>query len=273
MSHSATIAFIGAGNMSQAIIAGLIRGHYPADQIIATRTNSEALAQLAAQYAIHTTTDNHAAMQQADVIVLAVKPQMMAQMLAEVTEKGIDLSNKLVISVAAGLSCQRLTQLLGQPCALVRAMPNTPCLVGLGMTGLFAESLTEQQRSLVETIFNGTGKWLWLAQEQQIDHVIAAAGSAPAYLFLFLEAMQQKAMTLGFDEATARLLINQTALGAAQMVASQPDSLAELRAKVTSKGGTTHAAICHFEQLQLREIVADAMQAAIDRAQQLAQTL
>ncbi len=264
-----TIAFIGAGNMAHAIIAGLVTSGYPAQRIIASAPSQANLASLHSQYAIQVTSDNLAAARQADVVVLAVKPQLMAEVCQPM--QVIDWSNKLVISIAAGISVARLQQLLAAQPALVRVMPNTPSLVNQGMAGLFAAPEANQgDKHFTEQLMNSVGKTCWVREESAINSVIAAAGSAPAYFFLFMEAMQAEAIAQGFDKQTARLLVEQSALGAAQMVAENPQlELATLREQVTSKGGTTAQAITTFEQHQLAEIVAKAMQAAVRRAQEM----
>lgn len=263
------IAFIGAGNMTRSIIAGLISSGYPKDKITATNPSTEKLDHLSQCYGIHTSTDNLQAAQQADVIVLVVKPQMMA-MAAEPLQQ-IDFSNKLVISIAAGISAKRLNEMFASELNLVRVMPNTPALVGKGMSGLFAvEHINEQDKCFASDLLSAVGEVCWVAQESGINSVIAAAGSAPAYFFLFMEAMQAEAINQGFDEATARQLVQQAALGAAEMVVANPETqLSTLREQVTSKGGTTAEALRTFNEHQLQEIVAKAMQAAVSRAEEM----
>lgn len=265
-----TVAFIGAGNMSRSIIAGLVADGYPAERLIASNPSQGKLDALAQEYGIRTTNDNRAAVQEADVVVMAVKPQLMAQVCAPIAE--LDLSGKLVISIAAGVTCERLSGYLGGHRALVRTMPNTPSMLGLGMTGLYAdEAVGDNDRAFAGRLMAAVGEILWLEQEAGIDQVIACAGSSPAYFFLFMEAMEQGAAALGVKPEDARLMIQQAAIGAAEMVRHNPQlSLAELRAQVTSKGGTTHEAVQTLEQQGLRDSVNDAMQAAVRRAQEMA---
>lgn len=264
------LAFIGAGNMSRSLISGLIQSGYPATAIMATNPSSEKLERLAADFGIHISQDNTQATEWAQAIVLAVKPQMMANMLAELQAQGTSLDGKLLISIAAGISVSRLEQMTGQQ-SIIRTMPNTPSLLGLGMTGLYARPHIEQsERDYAEHMMQAVGKTLWVSDEDGINQVIAAAGSAPAYFFLFMEAMAAQALQSGFSEQEARLLVQQTALGAANMVAANPDiSLSELRAQVTSKGGTTAEAIRHFQEQGLAQLVANAMTAAVTRAREL----
>jgi len=263
------IAFIGAGNMVKAIVSGLVSNGYPAELITATAPSETRRLPLETEYGIHTTSDNLAAAQQADVVVLSVKPQMMADVCAPL--QGIDWSGKLVISIAAGIQSARFDEMLGCKLNLVRVIPNTPSQLGLGMSGLFAPShVSEQDRAFAAELMVSCGKVCWVEQESGINNIIAAAGSAPAYFFLFMEAMQAEAIAQGFDQQTARLLVQQSALGAASMVVGNPETeLSTLRENVTSKGGTTAEALRTFNEHQLSDIVAKAMQAAVARAEEM----
>ena len=265
-----TIAFIGAGNMSRAIISGMHASGYPTDKIYAANPSLPKLQALEQDFGINITQDNAKAVNQADVIVLAVKPQLMEKMCQDL-QGNVSLEGKLFVSIAAGIPSKRLKQMLGGDHPVIRTMPNTPSALGKGMTGLYAdETVLQQDRTYAEQLMQSVGEVAWVAEESGIDAVIAAAGSSPAYFFLFLEAMQQKAQELGFDDATARKLVQQAMLGAAEMVCHNPNlELSELRAQVTSKGGTTAKAVEHFQQQGLDRIVADAMQAAVDRAQEM----
>ncbi|PWI32133.1 pyrroline-5-carboxylate reductase [Vibrio albus] len=268
MQHK-NITFIGAGNMARSIIAGLIASGYPAEKITATDPNESQRNILAEQYGINTSEDNSAAAKQSDVVVLAVKPQLM-QVVCEAFE-GVDFSDKLVISIAAGVSVARLNDLLQTELKLVRVMPNTPALVSKGMSGLFAaDTVSAEDKQFAGELMQAVGEICWVEQESGINNVIAAAGSAPAYFFLFMEAMQKEAIAQGFDTDTARLLVQQSALGAAEMVAANPETeLSTLREQVTSKGGTTAEALRTFNEHQLSDIVAKAMQAAVIRAEEM----
>ncbi|WP_428774082.1 pyrroline-5-carboxylate reductase [Vibrio sp.] len=263
------ITFIGAGNMARSIIAGLIASGYPAQLITATDPNQSQRDFLANEYGINTEADNQAAANQAGVIVLAVKPQLME--LVGQGLQGVDFTTKLVISIAAGINAARLNQMLGAELNLVRVMPNTPALVGKGMSGLYApEQVSEQDRQFAAELMGAVGKVCWVEQESGINNVIAAAGSAPAYFFLFMEAMQAEAIAQGFDADTARLLVQQSALGAAEMVIANPQTeIGTLREQVTSKGGTTAEALRTFNEHHLQDIVAKAMQAAVIRAEEM----
>ncbi|WGW00691.1 pyrroline-5-carboxylate reductase [Vibrio sp. YMD68] len=263
------ITFIGAGNMTRSIIAGLVASGYPASLITATNPSQPKLDYLSEQYGINTQSDNTTAAKNAEVIVLSVKPQLMETVGKEL--QSVDYSDKLVISIAAGINSARLNEMFNTTLRLVRVMPNTPSLVGQGMSGLFAaDEVQEQDKKFAAELMSAVGKVCWVGQESGINSVIAAAGSAPAYFFLFMEAMQAEAIAQGFDQETARLLVQQSALGAAEMVVANPETeLATLREQVTSKGGTTAEALKTFNQHQLSSIVAKAMQSAVARAQEM----
>ncbi|MCU1798504.1 pyrroline-5-carboxylate reductase [Pectobacterium polaris] len=264
------IAFIGAGNMAQAIIAGLVSGGYPAQHISVCAPSGKNRDALAAQYGVISSADNVRCAQEADVIVLAVKPQMMATVCEPLREQ-VNFSGKLVLSIAAGINITRFQALLGEPLNIVRIMPNTPSLVGKGMSGMYAPaSVNQADKDFTAQLMQSVGKICWVDSESGINGVIAAAGSAPAYFFLFMEAMQQEAIRQGFSQETARLLVQQAASGAAALVEANPDTpLSTLRENVTSKGGTTAEALRVFNEQQLTQTVAEAMQAAIARAQEM----
>lgn len=263
------ITFIGAGNMARSIISGMIANGYPAELITATAPSQSTRDALAEKYAVNTDSDNAKAAQDADVIVMAVKPQLMADVAKGL--QAIDYSDKLVISIAAGINAARFDEMFATKLNLVRVMPNTPSLIGKGMSGLFApEHVSPQQRQFAGDLMSLVGEICWVEQESGINNVIAAAGSAPAYFFLFLEAMQKEAVAQGFDHQTARKLVQQAALGAAEMVVANPDTeLSTLREQVTSKGGTTAEALKTFNENQLSDIVAKAMRAAVARAEEM----
>lgn len=266
------IAFIGAGNMTRSIIGGLVNNAYPANLITASNPSIGKLAALHADFTINITQDNNEAVNAAEVVVLAVKPQLIEKVCTKLALDQ-DLSDKLFVSIAAGVTTGRLQQMLGGNCAIVRTMPNTPCALGKGMTGLFAESNVDQMnKKYAADLMSQVGEIVWVEKESMIDGVIAAASSSPAYFFLFLEAMQKEAERQGFEHQTARLMVQQAMLGAAEMVCHNPDlELSELRTQVTSKGGTTAQAIESFQQHELEKIVAKAMQAAVKRAEEMAQ--
>ncbi|MEP0356069.1 pyrroline-5-carboxylate reductase [Paraglaciecola sp.] len=264
------IAFIGAGNMTKSIIGGLIKNGYPADLIIASNPSVAKLDIIKAEYGIKTTQNNNQAVEFAQAIVLAVKPQLMEHV-GGAFDKNIDLSGKLFISIAAGITTTRLKEMLGGDYAVIRTMPNTPSALTLGMTGLFADrKILAVDKDFAGNLLSQVGKIAWVEEEPMMDNVIAAAGSSPAYFFLFLEAMEKEAMATGFTKETARLLVQQAMLGAAEMVCHNPHlELSELRTQVTSKGGTTAKAVEAFQEQGLEQLVAKAMQAAVKRAQEM----
>lgn len=265
------ITFIGAGNMAGSIINGLVKGGYPAELICASAPSLTNTKKLVTELSITSSQDNKQSAQWADVIVLGVKPQMMADVCQALVDDGVDLTNKLIISIAAGVSVSRFQSILGKETAVIRTMPNTPSLLQKGMTGLFAsQQATEQDKHFAGELMSAVGEIVWVTQESQINAVIAAAGSAPAYFFLFMESMQKKAIEMGFSEADARLLVQQSAIGSAEMVKqNQHLDLTTLRNNVISKGGTTAEAVRTFNELGLPEIVAKAMQAASDRGEEM----
>lgn len=268
--HS-TITFIGGGNMASSLIGGLISEAYPASKITVSDPNIENNQKLQETYSITTTTDNNQAIKNSDIIVLAVKPQIMAQVCEAMAENYQDWDSKLIISIAAGVSVSRLQGIFGKNTPIVRTMPNTPSLLQKGMTGLFAcPEVSEEQKQLATSLLNAVGKTSWVEKESDINIVTAASGSGPAYFFLFMQAMQESAVKMGFNEEQAKLLVQQTALGAAEMVSQNPElSLETLRQNVTSKGGTTAQAIETFENNELRKIVDMAMQAAAKRGEEM----
>lgn len=265
------IAFIGAGNMAASLIGGLLAKGVPADNIHASEPAAERRQQLQQDLGIHTHADNSQACNDADVVVLAVKPQIMAEVcqpLATSLQPG-----QLIISIAAGISCNSLQQWL-QHQAVVRCMPNTPALLQQGISGLFAaEAVSPDQRQQAESILNAVGESVWVAREDLLDAVTAVSGSGPAYFFLLMEAMTHSGIQLGLEPDTAARLALKTALGAAQMADQGDVDVATLRARVTSPQGTTDAAIRSFETDGFRQVVERALHAAADRSAELAREL
>jgi len=262
------LAFIGAGNMARSIIGGLIQEGYPPEKISASDTQAERLSRMEADFDI-TTGDNHQLARAAEVVVLAVKPQVMSEVARDLRPA---LAHKpLLISIAAGIHSASLSRWLGEEQSLVRCMPNTPSLVKTGACGLYANDRTSnEQKTIAERIMGAVGLALWLDDEALLDSVTAVSGSGPAYFFLVMEAMIDAGVELGLDRETAGRLTLQTALGAAQLAGQSEASVAELRRRVTSPGGTTEAAIQSFEQDQLREVFSRAMNACAQRSGTLA---
>lgn len=262
------ITFVGGGNMAQAIVFGLLKRGYPAGNITVCDP-SEEKRRLFTEKGVQVATDNVAAVSSAEVVVLAVKPQVLAEVCAPLS--AVDFSDKFVISIAAGVSLARLTALLPTATSIVRVMPNTPALVGEGMAGLFAaKNTSENDRTFAQDLLAAVGKILWVDSEEQMHAVTAASGSSPAYFFQFLEAMQQGLIEMGLSAENARELVQQAMLGSAKMVVENPQvDLATLRQNVTSKGGTTAAALNVFNQRQFNDIVQQAMQACVARSKEM----
>lgn len=270
---NSTIGFIGGGNMAASLIGGIIAGGCDATSIHVSDPSPERRDWLTGQFGIHTGEENTALAGQCDVVVLAVKPQMLRQVcegLAEVVRE----RKPLVISVAAGIRSADIERWLGGEAAVVRTMPNTPALLQSGATGLYANPrVSSSQKELAEGIMRAVGLALWLDEEAQMDAVTALSGSGPAYHFLVIEAMQAAGEKLGLAPETARLLALQTAFGAARMALESPDDAATLRQKVTSPGGTTERAIGILEEGGIRGLFEQAMQGAAARAAELADQL
>ena len=265
------ITFIGAGNMASSIISGLVKDGYPSDLICATALHKTTTQKLIAEFSIKGSQDNTASANLAEVVVLAVKPQIMADVCQTLIDEGVDFSNKLVISIAAGISVARLQSILGENVSVIRTMPNTPSLLQKGMAGLFASpQVNNEDKVFSASLMQAVGEMIWVEQESMIDAVTATSGSGPAYFFLFMESMQKKAIEMGFSDEQAKQLVLQTALGSAEMVEKNPQlSIETLRKNVTSKGGTTAAALNKFNELALTDTVAQAMQAAADRGAEM----
>lgn len=264
------ICFIGGGNMAQALIGGLLSRGLPTTRITVSDP-VEQICQILEEKGIQTTTDNVEAIQNADVVVLAVKPQVLATVLQPL--KGL-LSDKLVISIIAGAEIQTISELIGGSQRIVRVMPNTPALVQTGAHGIYAsEAVNAQDRELTSQILAATGLTIWVDSEAQIDAVTAVSGSGPAYFFYLMESMIRAGKNLGLDEKVATALTLQTALGAAQMAITSSNSPSELRKNVTSPNGTTQAALEVFDRAQISQNIQAALAAAQKRSQELAQEL
>lgn len=267
-----TIGFIGAGNMAAALIGGLIADGTAPGDILASDPSAERLAALAGS-GIRTPAHNAETASQADVLVLAVKPQMLKAICGELAAT-VQTHKPLVISIAAGIRTRELDAWLGGQVALIRTMPNTPAMIQCGATALFAgPGVSANQRDTAEHVLRAVGLTRWLDNEDLMDAATALSGSGPAYYFLFMEAMEAAAVELGLPADTAHLLSLQTALGAARMAMESNDSPAVLRQKVTSPGGTTEQALNTFEDGGLRDLVARALASARDRSIELSRVL
>lgn len=272
ISHDNTIAFIGAGNMATCLINGLIAHDYPAHHIVASDPHPEKQEFLQQEFNIHCYPNNKEAVEKANIIILAVKPDKIQSVLSELKEQILH-KKPLIISIAAGVTLKKIQQALdNKPLAIVRCMPNIAAFVQSGATTMIAnQHVSPLQRDLAENILRSVGLTLWVNTEHLIDVTTAVSGSGPAYFFLFMEAMESSAVNMGLSQEEARLLIAQTALGAAKFVLSTDESIESLRARVTSKGGTTEQAIMVFEKHHLRECVGEAMKAAYQKSIELSE--
>lgn len=263
------ISFIGGGNMAQALIGGLIARGLPPTRITVSDP-VEQVRELLKEKDVHVTEDNLAAIADADIVVFAVKPQVLAQVLRPLYGQ---FDDKLVISIVAGAEIATISELLGAE-RVVRVMPNTPALVQTGAHGLYAtEQVNSTDRELASQVLAATGLTIWVNSEAQIDAVTAVSGSGPAYFFYLMESMIRAGKNLGLDEKVATALTLQTALGAAQMAITSSNTPAELRKNVTSPNGTTQAAIEVFDHAQISQNIQAALAAAKTRSQELAQEL
>jgi pyrroline-5-carboxylate reductase len=265
------IRFIGAGNMARSLVGGLIADGCDPALIRLSDPDADRIQDLAHRLGVRILGDNRAVVEDADVVVLAVKPQVLPAVAREIADRVQD-RQPLVISVAAGIRTTDLERWLGAGTAIVRAMPNTPALVQSGATGLFANArVSAGQRDLAETILRAVGLTLWVAEEDQLDLVTALSGSGPAYFFLIMEALQEAATQQGLPAETARLLALQTAFGASRMALESSEDAATLRQRVTSPGGTTEQALEVLEAGGLRALMDRALRAAARRSRELAE--
>lgn len=267
------IGFIGGGNMATSLMSGLIASGHSPQQIWVSDTAATILQSHRDHLNVNVSNDNNKIVQEVDVVVLAVKPQAMREVLLQIAPV-VQQKKSLVVSIAAGISQTSLALWLGSDVAIVRCMPNTPALVLTGATALHANTnVDEEEKDLAENILRAVGLALWVDDEAQLDAVTAVSGSGPAYFFLMMEAMENAAVTMGLDEHTARLLVQQTALGAAKIALESAESPAQLRERVTSPGGTTQKAIETFQENGFAELVSKALQAAKERSIEMSKQL
>jgi pyrroline-5-carboxylate reductase len=262
------IVFIGGGNMASCLIGGMIANGFSSQDITVSEPNQDSRERMASTHGVLTTADNIAAVSAADIVVLAVKPQIMGSV---ATPLAAALEHKpIIVSIAAGIPVSALQNWMGQTLKIVRAMPNTPAMVQSGATALFAnQSLDDDQHTIIENIFSAVGYACWVTQESDIDAVTAVSGSGPAYFFLIYEAMLKVAQELGLDSETASKLTLHTALGAARLALTSESAPDVLRKQVTSPGGTTQAAIESFQAQDLENIFRTAMTSALERAKEM----
>ncbi|MGM7447719.1 pyrroline-5-carboxylate reductase [Idiomarina sp. ST20R2A10] len=271
MNDIRNIAFIGAGNMTQSIVGGMCKSGYPADKVWVSNPSDAKLEKMKSELGVNTSNDNLEVVNNADAIVLSVKPQLMAEVCAHLRENVHDLTDKLIITIAAGIRIPKYREYLGENIRIIRVMPNTPSLVGQGMSGLVTDdSVDEADKNFVTEAFNGVGETLWVSDEDQLDILGAVAGSGPAYFFEFMDSLAKAATELGFDAEKARAMVQQTCLGAAQMAKESELSLEDLRKQVTSKGGSTAKGVEAYQDSDLHGISEKAVKAAVNRNQEMA---
>ncbi len=267
------LTFIGGGNMASSLIGGLIADHLDPASITVSDTNPDVLERLRERYGVHIAADNVEAAVEAEVIVLAVKPQILHEVCTGLAGL-LQTRAALVVSVVAGVRCEDISRWLGGEVAVVRAMPNTPALVQTGATALYANAaVSENQRDLAESILRAAGLTLWVDDEAQMDAVTALSGSGPAYFFRMMESMEAAGVGLGLSEEAAHLLTLQTALGAAKMALESSEPVAELRRRVTSPGGTTEQGLRVMDEHDIDALFFRVLKAAHDRSRELATLL
>jgi len=265
------IAFLGGGNMATALIAGLLKTGRRPEDIHVVDIEAQARERLAREHRVSTSASIDTQLQGAECIVLAVKPQQMRDVARELAPF---LGGALVVTIAAGIRYTDLSRWLGGHTRIVRAMPNTPALTLAGITGLYAPgSVSADDRNRADQILGAAGRTLWVDTEEEINAVTAVSGSGPAYVFYFIEALQEAAADLGFDSDAARLLAIETFRGAVKLAAESTELPATLRARVTSKGGTTERAIAELERSGVRAAILRAAHAAAERSRELGAAL
>lgn len=273
MQPNTSIGFMGAGNMASAIIGGLVSGGRDPQTILAFDPDSQKTGKLRERLGIRVADGNDQLLGECDVVVLAVKPQAMRDVLTALAG-ALPETPPLVISVAAGIRVASIEKWLGRRLAVVRVMPNTPCLVSVGAAGLYANDLVApDQREAAEGLMQSVGVTAWVDDEHQLDTVTGVSGSGPAYFMLFMEAMVEAAAARGLDRAIAARLVIQTCRGAAELARQSDESLEQLRVNVTSPGGTTERALETMQAADVEAIIRRAVDAGAQRADELATTL
>lgn len=269
MQQTGNIAFIGGGNMARSLIGGLIARGTPAAHIRVAEPVETLRESLAQDFGVATFATALEAAQDADLWLLAVKPQVMRTVCTGLSEQA-QAHGALVVSIAAGITAAQMQRWLGEGTAVIRAMPNTPALLGAGVTGLFATPQVDAAgRERTEALLSSAGKTVWIDQEEKMDAVTAVSGSGPAYVFLLAEAMEAAAKQEGLEDEAARALVLQTILGAARMLTESDEAPEELRKRVTSPNGTTQAAIETFQAGGFEKLVGKAIHAARERGREL----
>ena len=272
MENKTVIGFIGAGNMAYALIKGLLSDGFEAKNINVSDANPELLEKRSSELGVTAQPDNVSLLNNSDIVVFAVKPQVLSVVCHELKNKASTL--QLFVSIVAGIKSKDINRWLGGDFALVRTMPNTPALFQSGVTGLYANELVNDlQKKSVNLLLSAVGECFWVNEENLLDAITAISGSGPAYFFLMMQSMKQAAMALGLDEETADALSIKTSLGASIMATNSGKDSRTLRAEVTSPNGTTQSAIETFQDQNFEGIVAAATRAAYDRARELSQEL
>ena len=267
MNVAMNVVFIGGGNMADALIGGMLKSGFAPGQLRAVEVDGAARRRLADKYRVECYDESRKALRPGDVVVFAVKPQQMKE---AARFSGLKDNAHLVISIAAGITLDTLSRWLGGYARMVRAMPNTPALIGAGVAGLYAQpGVSEAERKQAEAILGAVGGTVWIEDEALMDAVTAVSGSGPAYVFWFIEQLAAAGESLGLAKETSRTLAIETVLGAAKLAAQSADSPAVLRERVTSKGGTTEAALKAFEEQKLAERFMRAVEAARDRGAEM----
>jgi pyrroline-5-carboxylate reductase len=271
MNIAMNVVFVGGGNMADALIGGLLKNGFAANQLRAVEVDGVARRRLSDKYRIECAAEARGTIRPGEVVVFAVKPQQMKE---AARFSGLKDNANLVISIAAGVTLPSLAGWLGGHAKLVRAMPNTPALIGAGVTGLYAlAGVSEAEKKQAETILGAVGATVWIPDEALMDAVTAVSGSGPAYVFWFIEQLAAAGESLGLNQETSKKLAIETVLGSAKLAAQSADSPAVLRERVTSKGGTTEAALKAFEEQKLAERFLRAVEAARDRGAELGRTM
>jgi len=265
------ITFLGGGNMATALIGGLRKQHYSAAAMQVVEPIEALRDNLTETFGVRCCAEIDKSAMSCEILVLAVKPQQARNALAPVAGAFREqLTSQLVVSIAAGVRLADMSRWLGGYHQLVRCMPNTPAVIGAGITGLYADPAVDHEgRETAEKILRAVGNTLWVADEAQMDAVTAVSGSGPAYVFYFIEALQQAAQTLGFNPSAARVLAIETFVGAAKLAEQTPENVSVLRERVTSKGGTTEAALNSFAASGIHEAILRGVKAAAERGREL----
>lgn len=266
-----TLGFIGGGNMSRSLIGGLIADGYESELIWVSNPGMKKCRKLQAAFGINSTSSNIEICEVSDIIILSVKPQVLAKVAKEIKDI-VQQKKPLVISVVAGIDTQVIEKWLGGNVAVVRTMPNTPALLSVGATGLFANQFVNKEQSeIAESIMRAVGIIVWVDAEPMLDVVTALSGSGPAYFFMIMELLQKTAESMGMDANTARILILQTAYGASKMALESEETPAQLREQVTSPNGVTEEALRIFSASDIEGVFKEALLGAQKRSKELAE--